>query len=86
MVNWRDQAACIGLDPELFFPIGASGPTLLQVEEAKAVCARCPVVAECLDRAIHGHEAFGVWGGMDEGERRTYIRQGGMRNHVKAMA
>lgn len=44
-MDWRHRAACLDEDPELFFPIGNTGPALLQIEEAKAVCRRCDVVA-----------------------------------------
>lgn len=37
-MDWRHQAVCREEDPELFFPIGNTGPALLQIEEAKAVC------------------------------------------------
>ena len=43
-MDWRHRAACRDEDPELFFPIGNTGPALLQIEEAKAVCRRCPVM------------------------------------------
>ena len=39
-MDWRHAAACREVDPELFFPIGNSGPALLQIEEAKQVCHR----------------------------------------------
>lgn len=42
-MNWRHEAACRWEDPDLFFPVGTGGPALLQIEEAKAVCHRCPV-------------------------------------------
>ena len=41
-MDWRDRAACLDVDPELFFPIGNTGPALAQIEEAKAVCRTCP--------------------------------------------
>jgi WhiB family transcriptional regulator, redox-sensing transcriptional regulator len=47
-MTWRDRAPCLGVDPELFFPIGNTGPALLQIEEAKVVCRRCEVVEPCL--------------------------------------
>ena len=40
-MDWRHRAACLDEDPELFFPIGNTGPALLQIEEAKQVCRRC---------------------------------------------
>ena len=43
-MDWRHRAACRDEDPELFFPIGNTGPALLQIEEARAVCRRCEVV------------------------------------------
>ena len=42
-MDWRHRAICRDEDPELFFPIGNTGPALLQIEQAKAVCRRCPV-------------------------------------------
>jgi WhiB family transcriptional regulator, redox-sensing transcriptional regulator len=41
-VNWRDDAACRDADPDLFFPIGTTGPALRQIGEAKRVCRTCP--------------------------------------------
>ena len=51
-MDWRHEAACREVDPELFFPIGNSGPALLQIDEAKQVCRRCSVMDECLRWAI----------------------------------
>ncbi|WP_446677701.1 WhiB family transcriptional regulator, partial [Streptomyces galbus] len=45
---WLTEAACVGEDPELFFPVGSTGPALEDVAAAKRVCARCPVIADCL--------------------------------------
>ena len=75
--DWRDRAACLDVDPELFFPIGNTGPALVQVEQAKAVCARCPVLAECRAWALDNPKLaeFGVFGGMSEDERRAVARR-----------
>jgi WhiB family transcriptional regulator, redox-sensing transcriptional regulator len=70
-MDWRHRAACLEEDPELFFPIGNTGPALLQIEEAKAVCRRCDVVDTCLKWAIESGQDAGVWGGMSEDERRA---------------
>ena len=70
-MDWRNEAACREVDPELFFPIGNSGPALLQIEEARQVCHRCPVMDECLRWAIDSGQDAGVWGGMSEDERRA---------------
>src|SRR6478735_1139366 len=51
-MDWRHEAACRDEDPELFFPIGNTGPALSQIDEAKTVCRRCPVVEPCLQWAL----------------------------------
>jgi WhiB family redox-sensing transcriptional regulator len=70
-------AACKGEDPELFFGPFAEFVTTRQQREAKAkaICARCPVRAECLEFALGTGEAYGVWGGAGEYERRAMLRQ-----------
>jgi WhiB family redox-sensing transcriptional regulator len=72
---WREKASCRDVDPDLFFPIGNSGPTLLQIDEAKAVCHRCPVMEECLAQALTADPVEGIWGGTTEGERRAMGRR-----------
>jgi WhiB family redox-sensing transcriptional regulator len=74
-MDWRNIAACREADPELFFPIGNSGPALLQIEEAKQVCRRCSVLDECLRWAIDSGQDAGVWGGLSEDERRALKRR-----------
>ena len=72
-MDWRENAICRKEKPELFFPIGNTGPALLQIEEAKAVCRRCPVIEPCLAQAL-GNGESGVWGGTSEDERRAMSR------------
>ena len=74
-MSWRDRAACLGVDPELFFPIGNTGPALLQIEEAKVVCRRCEVVETCLKWAMESRQDAGVWGGLSADERRALKRR-----------
>ncbi|MFH9016477.1 WhiB family transcriptional regulator [Streptomyces sp. NPDC017943] len=73
--DWRTQGACTKEDPELFFPIGTTGPALLQIAEAKAVCRRCPVLQTCAQWALEQGEPHGVWGAMSEDERRRLKRR-----------
>jgi WhiB family redox-sensing transcriptional regulator len=73
-MTWRNHAACLDEDPELFFPIGSTGPALLQIEEAKAVCHRCEVIDTCLKSAIESGKDSGVFGGLSEDERRALKR------------
>lgn len=68
--EWRELAACRDLDPNLFFPIGTTGPALDQIEAAKAICAQCPVLQPCLQYALETNQEAGVWGGLAEDERR----------------
>ena len=69
--DWRDYAACRDVDPDLFFPLGTSGASLPQIEEAKQICRTCPVCAPCLRWALKNGDA-GVWGGTTEDERRSH--------------
>jgi WhiB family transcriptional regulator, redox-sensing transcriptional regulator len=70
LAEWWSLAACQSADPDLFFPISGSGPARVQVERAKAVCARCPVRGDCLRYALAAGPLQGVWGGLTEEERR----------------
>ncbi|MER6558864.1 WhiB family transcriptional regulator [Streptomyces sp. NPDC001027] len=75
MDDWRQHAACRREDPDLFFPIGTSGPALMQEEQAKTVCRRCPVQEACLEWAMETDQTLGVWGGTNETERRALKRR-----------
>lgn len=74
MTAWRKQAACRDEEPELFFPIGDGAKFQQQIEDAKWVCSLCPVRSECLEFAIE-HKSLGIYGGMDEEDRRKLIRR-----------
>ncbi len=67
--GWQSRAACDGTDPELFFAEDENS-----IAEAKAVCARCPVRADCLDWAL-ANRPDGIWGGLAEGEHRKLRRK-----------
>ena len=67
--QWQDRALCAQTDPEAFFP-EKGGST----REAKKICQRCPVRAECLEYALANDERFGIWGGLSERERRRLKR------------
>lgn len=74
-MDWRHKAVCRDEDPELFFPVGNSGPALAQIADAKLVCNRCPVTTECLTWALESGQDAGVWGGLSEDERRALKRR-----------
>lgn len=69
---WKQRAACLGLNPKLFFANRGDATTTRQ---ARRVCAACHVRAECLAYALRNEEQFGMWGGLSEKERRTLLRQ-----------
>ena len=68
--DWRDVAACRDTDPDLFFPVGTTGPAIEQIEAAKAVCRQCDAMSQCLEFALETNQESGVWGGTSEEERR----------------
>lgn len=78
--DWRDFAACRGLDPDMFFPVGNVGPALEQIERAKDVCRTCVAQVVCLEYAIRTNQDDGIWGGTDEIERRQMRKQWVSRN------
>jgi WhiB family transcriptional regulator, redox-sensing transcriptional regulator len=67
-------AACIGHEPELFFPLGNSERWDRSIEQAKRICGGCPIRVDCLRHAIDHSEADGVWGGLTPAERRRFRR------------
>ena len=70
---WQRRAACRGPESMLFF-----APTVPETRpdrearesRAKAICGECPVRSDCLDYALRIREAHGIWGGLNEIERR----------------
>ena len=72
--DWRDVAACQDTDPDLFFPVGTTGPAIEQIEAAKSVCDSCDAKAPCLEFALQTNQDSGVWGGTSEEERRKLRR------------
>lgn len=78
---WRRQSACRLPDVPvwMFFPSRGDNET---VERAKAVCATCPVAAECLEANLT--EEFGIFGGTSENQRREIRRQRGIENDDEA--
>lgn len=69
--DWMLEALCAQTDPDIFFP-DKGGST----REAKRVCQRCPVAAECLEHSIEQGERFGIWGGASERDRRKLAGDG----------
>lgn len=81
-LDWLSRAACATADPELFFTSEAEPLAAAQAREAraKAICASCPVAADCF-RHARAVSAVGIWGGINLGQRMC-----GNRRHVMTAA
>ncbi len=72
--DFRHFAACrANPDPDLWFPPGPGATT--QIRQAKAICAGCPVIADCLNYAFETGQNYGVFGGLTADERRSHRRK-----------
>jgi len=75
--GWQDDAACRGADATLFF-----APNYFERREekdgreakAKVICNTCPVREPCLEYALRSRDPHGIWGGLNELERRRLLR------------
>lgn len=70
---WQAQAACSEASAGYFYPPDHAErrPEREKREgAARAICGRCRVRAECLGYALAVGEAHGIWGGLDEIQRR----------------
>ncbi len=75
---WQDRAACKGPQSRVFFPpshLERKDEREAREQRAKAICASCPVRIECLDYAIEIREPHGIWGGLNELERKAVLAQ-----------
>ncbi|MGH3518138.1 MAG: WhiB family transcriptional regulator [Haloechinothrix sp.] len=73
--DWQRDGACRRVDSAIFFhPDAERGyARSARIAAAKAVCRACPVLVQCRHHALTAEEPFGIWGGMDERERREAI-------------
>lgn len=71
--DWYQHASCrtSNIPTRVFFPAESAGPT---VDRAKQICAACPVRVDCLLHALNEGEEHGIWGGLDETDRRRARR------------
>lgn len=70
--GWRRDAACVGRDPELFYPVDEDPRQVARIERAKQVCAGCPVQRVCLADAMACEDPelrWGVVGALSAAER-----------------
>ena len=73
---WQIKAECRGPQAVVFFP----PPQFERKEEkrerelrAKAICSECSVKNDCLQYAIEIREQHGIWGGLNEAERKQLL-------------
>ena len=69
-LQWRRRSACRDSSPDIFFPIGTTGPALEHIDTAKRICSACQVRSECLEFALATNQEAGIWGATTEEERR----------------
>lgn len=70
--SWRLDAACRGMDPEVFHNVKGQPVHL----EARAACAACTVRFDCLSYAVNNGIKVGYWGG------RTPRQRNGLRSRI----
>lgn len=75
--HWQELGSCRDADPLLFFhPQNERGSSRIRRDQnAKRICASCPVRLECADYAIRAREPYGVWGGLSEDDREAIFRR-----------
>ncbi|MFE4329697.1 WhiB family transcriptional regulator [Streptomyces sp. NPDC056831] len=83
-VHWDRRAACRRADPQIFFPEGSESDVIASTALAKSFCRRCPVSGRCQLQALERAEPYGVWGGLDEDERREILRAARERAAARA--
>ena len=73
---WQIKAACRGPQAAVFFPpshFERKDEKLEREARAKAICAQCVVREPCLDFALSIREPHGIWGGLNELERKSLV-------------
>ena len=76
--SWRASAACEGSNASAFFPPSSTEPREQRQRregEAREMCDRCVVRDSCLEYALFVEEPYGIWGGLNEIERRRLLRR-----------
>lgn len=76
--SWQERAACRGPQAAVFFPPSQAerkDEREARERRAKTICDGCPVRRECLDYALQIREPHGIWGGLNEVERKHLMAQ-----------
>ena len=72
--EWMLEALCRDMDPNLFYPDKSKTSSFDQLA-IRLTCAGCPVAEECLEYAIAIREPHGIWGGLNEVERKLMLER-----------
>lgn len=75
---WQIRAACRGPQAIVFFPpthFERKDDKLEREQRAKAICASCGVKDDCLGYAMQIREQHGIWGGLNESERKLLLAE-----------
>ena len=73
---WQARAACKGPQAAAFFPPSQAerkDERDARERRAKSICASCPVHGPCLQYALNIREPHGIWGGLNEFERKQLL-------------
>jgi len=76
--GWQARAACKGPHTTAFFPPAHAErkeEKLAREQRAKAICGTCPVRRDCLEYALRIREPHGIWGGLNETERKQLVER-----------
>ena len=76
--SWRVDAQCRQKNAVYFFPpahFERKGEKDSREGAARALCGACKVREQCLDYALTAREPHGIWGGLNELERRRLLRK-----------
>lgn len=86
MSDFREFAACRGVDPEAFFPLGRPGSPGFErlAAPARALCSGCPARQACLVAAFAEGDDVAIRGGFDPAQRRALRRFGGVNRRPAA--
>jgi WhiB family redox-sensing transcriptional regulator len=73
--HWTVAAICRDQDPEIWYPVGHTGPAIAQAEKAIAVCEQCPVRLACLLDAIRfpAMDQHGIAAGLTADQRGYFV-------------
>lgn len=72
-LRWQDDAECAEISPDFFFP-DDEATNAHTYTAARTVCARCPVIRECLQYALTEEINHGMFGGLTPTQRLRLLR------------